>query len=155
MKDYASQDAFPFLHHQLHRVCSVVSQASERRFLAYEDSDSCDGHISAQTANDSKRERANAIAYDAEEGDFCYFFLVRISVVVSASNWETVCVSWVAEATRTESRPMANVGGGVEKESRNVGDEGEVSASEIYGAEGSFDGTQDCVIWNAWESANV
>lgn len=94
----------------------------------------------------SKRERVNAIAYDAEAGDFCYFFLARISVEVSASNWETVCVSLVAGASKTENQPMANVGGDEEKESRSVGDEGEVSASGIYGAEESFGGTQDCGI---------
>lgn len=95
------------------------------------------------------------IACDAEAGDFCYSFLVQISVVVSASNWGTVCVSLVAEATKIETRPMANVCDGVEKESRNAGDEGEVSESGIYVAEGSFCGIQDCGIWNAWESANV
>lgn len=103
----------------------------------------------------SKRERANAIAYDAEAGDFCYFFLARISVEASASNWETVSVSLVAEATKIEIQPMANVCGGEEKESRSVVDEEGVSASGIYGAEGSFGGTQDCEIWNASESANV
>lgn len=97
----------------------------------------------------SKRERANAIAYDAEAEDFCYFSLVRISVEVSASNWETVSVSLVVEATKIESQPMANVCGGEEKESRSDDDEGEASASGIYGAEGSFGGTQDCGIWNA------
>jgi hypothetical protein len=90
----------------------------------------------------SKRERANAIAYDAEAGDFCCFFLARISVEVSAGNWEIVSVSLVAEVTKIESQPMANVCGGEERESRSVGDEGEVSASGIY--EESFGGTQDC-----------
>lgn len=102
----------------------------------------------------SKRERPNATVYDAEPGDFCCFFLARISVEVSARNWEIVSVSLVAEVTKNESQPMANVCGGEEKESRSVGDEGGVSASGIYG-EGSFGGTQDCGIWNASESANV
>lgn len=102
----------------------------------------------------SKRERANAIVYDAEPGDFCCFFLARISVEVSASNWEIVSVSLVVEVTKNESQLMANVCGGEEKESRSVGDEGGVSASGIYG-KGSFGGTQDCGIWNASESANV
>lgn len=109
----------------------------------------------AQTVTGSKWERANAIAYDAEAEDFCYFFPDQISVEVSASNWETVYVSLVVEATKIESQPMANVCGVEEKESRSDDDEGEVSASEIYGAEGSFGGTQDCGIWNASESANV
>lgn len=102
----------------------------------------------------SKRERANAIVYDAEPGDFYCFFLARISVEVSASDWEIVSVSLVAEVTKNGSQPMANVCGGEEKESRSVGDEGGVSASGIYG-KGSFGGTQDCGIWNALESANV
>lgn len=95
------------------------------------------------------------IAYGAEGADFCCFFLARISVEVSASNWEIVSVSLVAEETKIESQPMANVCGGEEKESRSVGDEGEVSASGIYEEEGSFGGKQDCGIWNASESANV
>lgn len=128
---------------------------SERRWPAYEDSDFCGGRISAQIVTGSKREKANVTAYDAEAGDFYYFFLSRISVEVSASNWETVYVSLVAEATKNESQPMANVCGGEEKESKSGDDEGEVSASGIYVAEGSFGGTQDCGIWNASESANV
>lgn len=77
----------------------------------------------------SKRERVNAIAYDAEAGDFCCSFLVQISVEASVSSWETVSVSLVAEVTKIESRPMANVCGGEEKESRSGDDEKEVTAS--------------------------
>lgn len=155
MKDYASQDAFPFLHHQLHRDYSVASQVSERRCPVYEDWDSCDDRISAGIATDLKRQKASAIAYDVEAGDFCYFFHVRISVVVSGSNWETVCVSLVVEATKIGSRPTANVCGGVEKVSRNVDDEAEVNAFVTHGAEGRFGGKQDCGILNASESGNV
>lgn len=104
---------------------------------------------------DSKRERANAIAYDAEAGDSCCSFLVQISVEESASNWETVSVSLVAEATKIGSQLMANVCGDEEKESRSGGDEKEVTACGIYGEEGSFYGIQDCGIWSASENVNV
>jgi len=78
--------------------------------------------------------------------DFYYFSPVQICVVVSASNLETVCVSLLEVATETGNGPMGNLYGGVEKVSRSVDDEGEVSASEIDEEGASFDGTQECVI---------
>lgn len=121
-------------------------KGNERRCHAYEEADSCDEHTSAEIAIlGLKRQRVNAIACDVEAGDFCYFSLVRISVAVCASSWESVYVSWLVVGTEIGSRVTANVCDDVEKESRNDDDEAEVS----------FGGRLGCGIWNVSESANV
>ena len=131
-------------------------KGNERRCHAYEEVDSCDEHTSAGIAIlGLKRQRVNAIACDVEAGDFCCFSLVRISVVVCVSSWESVYVSLLVVGTEIGSRVMANVCDGVEKESRSDDDEAEVSASEIDVAEVSFGGRLGCGIWNVSESANV
>jgi len=99
-------------------------------------------------ATGSRRQKANAIACDVEAADFYYFSLVRISVAVSVSSWESVCVSLLAVGIESGSWLTANVCGSVEKESRSD-DEVEVSASEIDVAEANSDGRSGCVIWNA------
>lgn len=97
-------------------------------------------------ATGSKRQRANAIAYDAEEEDSYYFSLVHVSVAASASSWESVCVSLLAAGTEIGSRPTENVYGGVEKESRSDDDEVGGRASGIDVAEANFGGRLGCGI---------